>query len=109
MTKFTSRLDRKQLIHELEVAEQKAWDSLGRYKFQMFGYWAGVWVHLNRVGEFRLPNPFRDLVQVAREGTLAAERLAAGMAVGRKTEADRHYQAGYDDAVAYFKSSEAAP
>ena len=30
---------RDRIITELDEAERKAWDSLGRYKFQMFGYW----------------------------------------------------------------------
>jgi hypothetical protein len=51
---------------ELEEAERKAWDSLSRYKFQMFGYWAAIWVHLNRLGEFKRPNPFKGLVTEAR-------------------------------------------
>ena len=55
---------------ELQEVERKAWASLSRYKFVMFGYWAGVWVHLNRVavaqGHKRLPNPFGELVKVAR-------------------------------------------
>jgi len=51
---------------ELNEAEQKAWNSLKRYKFQMFGYWAGVWVHLNRIGEFNKPNPFKELVKFAK-------------------------------------------
>lgn len=51
---------------ELETAERKAWDALGRYKFMMFGYWAAVWVHLNRVGQFRQPNPFAGVVKFAR-------------------------------------------
>lgn len=50
----------------LTEAEHKAWDSLGRYKFQMFGYWAAIWVHLNKIGQFRNSNPFVDLVTVAR-------------------------------------------
>ena len=50
----------------LDEAEEKAWNSLGRYKFHGFGYWAGVWVHLNRIGGFREPNPFKDLVATAR-------------------------------------------
>ena len=54
------------LEHELCVAEAKAWDALGRYKFQMFGYWAAIWIHLNRVGEFGRPNPWRELVSHAR-------------------------------------------
>lgn len=51
---------------DIAVAEQKAWDSLSGYKFVMFGYWAGVWVHLNRISVAPRPNPFRDLVLYAR-------------------------------------------
>lgn len=54
------------LQHELDVAERKAWDALGRYKFQMFGYWAAIWVHLNRIGNFKRPNPWARLVKEAR-------------------------------------------
>ncbi len=54
------------LERELEVAEARAWDALRRYKFQMFGYWAAIWVHLNRIGGFRRPNPWRALVHAAR-------------------------------------------
>lgn len=54
------------LIAELEEAETKAWDSLSRYKFMMFGYWAGVWVHLNRISGQRRSNPWKDLVLRAR-------------------------------------------
>jgi len=61
-----STLERR-LTAELDEAEKKAWDALGRYKFQKFGYWAAIWVHLNRVGDFKRPNPFRNLVQMARE------------------------------------------
>jgi hypothetical protein len=57
---------REKIEAEMNVAEEKAWDSLGRYKFQMFGYWAAIWVHLNRLGEFRRPNPWRDMVGLAR-------------------------------------------
>lgn len=60
-----SAVERK-LFAELEEAEEKAWDSLSRYKFQMFGYWAAIWVHLNRVGGFKQPNPFKALVKEAR-------------------------------------------
>ena len=55
------------LLAELEEAEQKAWEALSRYKFWMFGYWAGVWVHLNRISGLRRPNPWRALVNLARE------------------------------------------
>jgi hypothetical protein len=59
-------MTQRQLLVELQVAETKAWDSLSRYKFQMFGYWAAIWVHLNRIGGFNRPNPWKDLVQTAR-------------------------------------------
>jgi hypothetical protein len=50
---------------ELNEAEAKAWRALAKYKFMMFGYWAAVWVHLNRIGEFNRPNPFKPLVELA--------------------------------------------
>ena len=56
----------QRLLDDLEEAERKAWDSLKRYKFQMFGYWAAIWVHLNRVGDFKQPNPWSGLVKTAR-------------------------------------------
>ncbi|EJN15715.1 hypothetical protein PMI42_00733 [Bradyrhizobium sp. YR681] len=58
---------RGRLLAELDQAERKAWDALARYKFQMFGYWAAIWVHLNRVGEFKRPNPWKGLVLAARK------------------------------------------
>jgi len=48
-------------------AESKAWDSLARYKFQMFGYWAAIWVHLNKLSGRNEANPWRSLVKQARE------------------------------------------
>lgn len=54
------------LEHELNEAEVKAWDALSRYKFQMFGYWAAIWVHLNRVSGAKRPSPFGELVRFAR-------------------------------------------
>lgn len=51
-------------------AEEKAIDSLARYKFQMFGYWAACWVHANRqakdAGLGAEPSPFSSLVKEAR-------------------------------------------
>jgi hypothetical protein len=57
---------RRDLLAELNEAERKAWQSLARYKFQMFGYWAAIWVHLNRVGKFKRPSPWGGLVKEAR-------------------------------------------
>lgn len=51
---------------EMKIAEAKAWDSLARYKFMMFGYWAGIWVHLNKISKTKTPNPFTDAVKLAR-------------------------------------------
>jgi hypothetical protein len=64
------------LLADLEQAETKAWDALARYKFMMFGYWAAIWVHQNWVGKFRRPNPWRDLVQIAR-AEMSRRRTAA--------------------------------
>lgn len=55
------------LVEELNEAEHKAIDALSRYKFNMFGYWAGIWVHLNRISGLNRPNPFKELVKKARE------------------------------------------
>jgi hypothetical protein len=57
----------KALDQYMAEAERKAWDALSRYKFQMFGYWAAVWVHLNRISGARRPNPWREVVLSARE------------------------------------------
>ena len=55
------------LEREIQEAETKAIDSLSRYKFVMFGYWAGIWVHLNRIEGRKRPSPFRALVHAARK------------------------------------------
>ena len=57
----------KKLLEEMDEAEHKALDALARYKFQMFGYWAAIWVHLNRISGLKKPNPFKELVLKARE------------------------------------------
>ena len=61
---------KKNLLRELEEAERKAWDSLSRHEFQMFGYWASIWEQLNRIGGFKKSNPWEELVEIAdkREG-----------------------------------------
>jgi hypothetical protein len=51
----------------MDEAEAKAWDSLARYKFAMFGYWCGIWVHLNKISGQRRPNPWAELVKAARK------------------------------------------
>ena len=57
---------RERLTFELAEAERKAFDALARYKFQMFGYWAAIWVHLNHLDGGKRPSPFRSLVRAAR-------------------------------------------
>jgi hypothetical protein len=47
-------------------AYETAIDSLARYKFMMFGYWAAIWVHLNQLDSNKEPNPFKGLVEGAR-------------------------------------------
>lgn len=64
------------LLIELDEAECKAWDALARYKFQMFGYWAAIWVHLNRIGGFKRPNPWKSIVLAARADREPTRRAA---------------------------------
>ena len=56
-----------ELEQKLEEEERKAWGALSRYKFLMFGYHSAVWVHLNSMLPAKRANPFRKLVDVARE------------------------------------------
>lgn len=60
-------MNERLLAKEIEEAERKALDSLARYKFQMFGYWAAIWVHLNRLEGKRRASPFAELVKKAKE------------------------------------------
>lgn len=55
------------LAQEIHEAEVKAIKALAGYKFSMFGYWAGIWVHLNRIEGKKRPSPFKFLVHAARE------------------------------------------
>lgn len=66
------------LAQELHEAETKAVDALGRYKFTMFGYWAGIWVHLNKIEGKKRPSPFRQYVIQAKADSDAAKRDAQG-------------------------------
>ena len=55
------------ILAEMDEVERKAWDSLKRYKFTMYGYWAAIWVHLNRLSGAKRPNPWKSLVQIAKD------------------------------------------
>lgn len=52
-------------------AYEKAIDSLGRYKFEMFGYHASAWVKYNKLLPrlCRNPNPFKAFVDLAKTGS----------------------------------------
>lgn len=63
------------ILDALHEAEVKAWNSLSRYKFSMFGYWSGIWVHLNRISGERFPNPWKNLVDIARK-EVSAQAIA---------------------------------
>jgi hypothetical protein len=66
------------ILDAIIEAENKAWEALARYKFQMFGYWASIWVHLNRLSGGKRTNPWKKLVGVAKKqvGTIKlAKRL----------------------------------
>jgi hypothetical protein len=56
------------LYKDRDEARDKAIDALARYKFAMFGYWAGIWVHLNQIIGDKQPSPFKHLVRAARNG-----------------------------------------
>ena len=51
---------------EREEAYKKAITALSQYKFYMFGYWAAVWVQMNKLDPRPLPNPFREFVKMAK-------------------------------------------
>jgi len=50
----------------LDEADRKAWEALARYKFMMFGYWAAIWVHLNKISGQNRQNPWMPIVIEAR-------------------------------------------
>lgn len=49
-----------------QEAYQKAIKALSGYNFHMYGYWCGIWVHLNKLDTVQEPNPFKDFVILAR-------------------------------------------
>jgi len=74
------------LLEEMEHAERKAWDALSRYKFQMFGYWAAIWVHLNRISRARRPNPWGATVQRARRRVSSIQKSRSLQSVQPATQ-----------------------
>ena len=57
----------EEVKRDMDRAQEQAWRSLARYKFWMFGYHAAKWVTLNHVLPQPRPNPFTELVKLARE------------------------------------------
>ena len=66
------------LRNDLQEAEYKAWNALAGYKFQMFGYWAAIWVHLNKIGGFKQPNPWGQLTKQAAPKARVAQHKIKG-------------------------------
>lgn len=63
---YVEAVSQTRLLKEMQDAQHNAWKSLARYKFMQFGYWVGIWVHLNRIHGGRAPNPWACLVSIAR-------------------------------------------
>lgn len=61
-----------------QEAYEKAIDSLARYKFMMFGYWAAIWVYLNQIDTEKENNPFKGLVRKARQIQHSEENAKKG-------------------------------
>jgi len=61
------------ITSHMEQAEKKAWKALSRHKYQMFGYWAGVWCQLNSINGRQKSSPFDELIQVAKNKGGSAE------------------------------------
>lgn len=59
-------LSEEQLGAQLDLAENRTWDSLAHYKFMMFGYWAAIWVYLNHLSSAKRRNPWRGIVSMAK-------------------------------------------
>lgn len=52
----------------LQAAENKAITSMAANKWERFGYWAAMVVHLRKIlGESHTPSPFREFAELARQ------------------------------------------
>ena len=56
----------ERLEQAIAEAERQAWDHLQRYKFFMFGYHAAAYVRLVALSGRRRPNPWGEIVKIAR-------------------------------------------
>ncbi|WP_143162286.1 hypothetical protein [Sporobacter termitidis] len=50
---------------ELKTAEDNAWYALSHNNFQQFGYWAEIWMQINRISKKKKANPFYEILAVA--------------------------------------------
>jgi hypothetical protein len=57
----------EKILHQMDEAEDKAWEALSGYKFLIFGYHAARWVTYKKLLPFPVPSPFVSLVSIARE------------------------------------------
>lgn len=67
----------EEMNRHLDEAEENAWDALARYKPMMFGYWCAIWIHLNRISGQKRPNPWRELVRLAKRRPAEGKRQNA--------------------------------
>jgi hypothetical protein len=58
---------RARFLAELDSAEKDAWRCLAQYKFWMFGYYAARWITINKILRTHRPNPWKEIVQIAKE------------------------------------------
>jgi len=73
-------MDKDKLLAQMRLAEAAAFAALRRYKFLTFGHNADVWNNLNSLlpQRERLPNPFKNFVDSARERTLVNQAAQEG-------------------------------
>ena len=56
----------ERINNTLNEAEARAFESLAKYKFQMFGYWASAHQHLARTVSRNHNTPFAELIDMAK-------------------------------------------
>ncbi len=52
---------------QINEAEDKAWKALAQGQLICFGYWASLWVYLNKMSQLNRRNPFGPLVELAQQ------------------------------------------
>lgn len=67
--------ERERILREMEQAERKAWEALGKFRFAEFGHYASLWASLHRASGARLTNPFSGVAILARQRLNTERRL----------------------------------